>query len=394
MGVWEEDMTSELLETFNGNILVGFIVSVIVIASYTNLKETQQMLLIYLLTFGLAVFKVIRIRFCIILLLIATIVFIEALTDDKEKLEMLSSGWCKTLDYVYLMLVQYRILVFVLSLVLLYLSHICEDVWTYIFLILSIISLVICEHLVVTQPFKVKTISELLIPFNTYPYYLYHYDDNMRIRYEMVSLFEDKTFFLRENSYSVFSLEYLQLKSFRGVLKKAFSQIRNNRQTGGSNLIIKSLLSRGYSTPEMQLVRTIGVVRGYDKHKYLRKIYEIFYSRILFSSLKKYQVDNSGPSVKHFREYILDIYLKNVLISVNEKRIPKLNSIFADPENVQYWPMEGLFVACLGLSQRYVNEYQIGLYYDVIEKYKLDINIIYEYAQLIENDEKIPCVKL
>ena len=47
-------------EMFAGNLLVGFILSVIIISSYSDLEENQQMFLVYLLTYGLAFFKLRR----------------------------------------------------------------------------------------------------------------------------------------------------------------------------------------------------------------------------------------------------------------------------------------------------------------------------------------------
>ena len=142
----------------------------------------------------------------------------------------------------------------------------------------------------------------------------------------------------------------------------------------------------------MQLIRTIGVVRGYDKHKITRKVYEIVYSHIFFSSLRQYQVDNSGPTLEHFREYILDIYLKNVLTKINGRRFTTLNSAFDNPNSVETWPLEGLFIACLGLSFRQINSDNIKLYSDVVDFFHLDTTKMFNYATMVERGEKIPCL--
>ena len=161
--------------------------------------------------------------------------------------------------------------------------------------------------------------------------------------------------------------------------------------SGTIGLIKKIKNGRGYSTPEMQLIRTIGVERGYEKHKYARKLFEIVYSHILFSSLRQYQRDNSGPGLAHFRQYILDVYLKNVLTKVNDRRISKLNTIFENPKDVSVWPMEALFVACLGLSFRPIIDSQIYTYEYVISKYNLDVDKIRKYARMVDENKPIPC---
>ncbi len=380
-------------ELFAGNLLVGFIISVIIIASYSNLEENQHMFLVYLLTYGLAFFKIASIHISIVMFLAASFIFIEYLTVDKMKLELVTSFWNKLIDFLYLIIIQFRAYLFAISMFFLFHSHVSNGPVSTLLLVLSVGCIVLCEHLVITQPFKTKNITGLSAPFNKYPFYSYNWSEEVVKRYQLLCLFEDKSYLHRKKSYSILSSEYLsQTHAFKKIFGLICKTIRRRKR---SKTTLKSIRAafyrRGFSTPEMQLIRTIGVVRGYDKHKITRKIYEIVYSHIFFSSLKQYQIDNSGPDLEHYREYILDIYLKSVLTKINGHRFTTLNSIFENPDSVESWPLEGLFVACLGLSFRPVDFDNIALYHDVIDLFDLDISKIFEYAKIVEQRKKIPC---
>lgn len=377
---------------FGNNIWVAFLVSVIIIISYSNLKQNQQMLLIYLLTFGSAFFRVMRIYSCFILFFVSTYIFIEYLTDDRPKLELVVSIRLKIMDYLFLLFSQFHIFWFFVAMACLFVAHISFGVLFYIALVFSFLTLYCCIHNTATQPFKIKSFSQMIQPFVELPYYLFHWTEEAEKRYQLLCEFEDRTFLKRQKSYSIFSAEYISMSGSKVKIKNLLrSNLRKNGR-GTISLIKKIKSGRGYSTPEMQLIRTIGVERGYEKHKYARKLFEIVYSHILFSSLRQYQRDNSGPGLAHFRQYILDVYLKNVLTKINDRRISKLNTIFEKPKDVSVWPMEALFVACLGLSFRPIVDSQIYSYENVISKYNLDINKIRKYARMVDENKSIPCL--
>ena len=352
------------------------------------------MFLVYLLTYGLAFFKIASIHVSIVMFLVASFIFIEYLTTDKMKLELVTSFWNKLLDYLYLIIIQLRAYLFAISIFFLFLSHVSGKPFSVLLLIPSIVFIVLCEHFVITQPFKTKNITGLSVPFSKHPFYSYKWSEEAAIRYQLLCLFEDKTYLTRKKSYSIMSEEYLKqaqvIKKIRILLRrKRRNKTRNTRVS--FNYLRAAFYRRGYSTPEMQLIRTVGVIRGYDKHRITRKIYEIIYSHVFFSSLRQYQVDNSGPALVHFREFILDTYMKNVLTIINGHRFTTFNSVFENQNSIETWPLEGLFIACLGLNFRPVTWSNIMLYYDIVEKYKLNPQKMFEYARLIEQGKKIPC---
>ena len=137
---------------------------------------------------------------------------------------------------------------------------------------------------------------------------------------------------------------------------------------------------RGYSTPEMQLLRTVGVLRGYDKYKISRKVFEIVYSRIVFSSLKEYHKANTYLALTHYRQYLLSVYFQTVMTKINGYRCTPLSSAFKNPDDISTWSMNGLFAACLGLSFRKVSEENFALFRGIVENFGLDTARIRELS--------------
>lgn len=131
------------------------------------------------------------------------------------------------------------------------------------------------------------------------------------------------------------------------------------------------MAKRGYSTPEMQLIRTIGIERGYDKYKISRKAFEVIYGKIFFASFKEYHRANTYLELDHYRHYLLYTYVQTVMTKIKGVRCSPLSSAFINSD-IRNWSMEGLFIACLGLSFRRVNDKNLLLYGEIIARFGLD----------------------
>ena len=365
-------------ELFSSNLFAIYIIACIAVISYTNFKENQRMFLLYLFTYAIAFFEIFRISASVILLLLITFVFLEYLTEDIKKLILVTNLVYKVYDYGFMMLFQYHFFWIFLAFALLHLSHYPSP---YQILIkgASIVPLFIGAHLAISQPFKIKSITEMCQVFEVYPPYQFVYREEMQEKFDLLCAIEDKTYFQRTDSYSCVSLEYLKcflknhgFPSFY-FFRKTFARVSTPRKLYRAS---SRLFKRGYSTPEMQLLRTIGILRGYDKYKVQRKIFEILYSKIIFSSLKEYHKANTYLAFEHFRHYLLYIYFQTVLTKINGHNCMPLSSAFCNPEDVSHWSMDGLFVACLGLSFRKVSDFQLTLFGNLIDHFHLNIQHI------------------
>lgn len=366
---------------FDNNLSVIFVIASVAVISYSNFRENQRMFLLYLLTYATAWLEIFHIHVSILLLLLATFVFLEYLSGDEKKLELFVKIRWKFLDYFYMMVFQFHILEVLASFLLLYFSKgfEAEPVWRGIFLGLSLLAFFLGEHLTISQPYKTKSVTEISDVFEKRPVYSFNYDESMRDRFDLICAFEDASYFCRSRSYSCFSLEYLKTiisrLGFEGLCRRCLTRLRLSELKRGG------LFSRGYSTPEMQLIRTLGVARGYDSHKFQRKAFEIVYSYVFFSSLKFYHEANSFLELRRYREYILYIYLHTVLTKIKGKRYFPLSSVFADPEDIGGWSLEGLFIACLGLSFRQVTPEAFERYAGIIDRFSLDKEKILRLSQ-------------
>lgn len=367
-------------ELFSSNLFAIYIIACIAVITYTNFKENQRMFLLYLFTYATAFFEIFRISASTILLLLITFIFLEYLTEDTKKLTLITNIVYKIYDYTFMMFFQYHFFWILLSFIILHLSHYPSDYQTLLKGV-SILPLFWGAHLAISQPFKIKSITDMCQVFETHPPYKFEYREEMQEKFDLLCAFEDKTYFQRKDSYSCISFEYIRffLKNHGfpkfNFFKKALSNISTPQKL---YRVGARLFKRGYSTPEMQLLRTIGILRGYDKYKIRRKIFEILYSKIVFSSLKEYHKANTYLALDHYRHYLLYVYFQTVMTKINGRKCTPLSSAFNNQSDISNWSMNGLFVACLGLSFREVSDYHLALFSDIIDDFGLSITRIKE----------------
>ena len=373
-------------ELFSSNLFAIYIIACIAVISYTNFIENQRMFLLYLFTYATAFFEIFDITASVVMLVLITVVFLEYLTEDTKKLTLVTNLFYKLSDYLFMMFFQYHFFWILISFAILGVSQqSCLQDYHYLVKAISILPLFIGAHLSISQPFKIKTVTDICQVFEKYPPYLFDYREKMQPRFNMLCAFEDKTYFQRQNSYSCLSFEYLVCFSKRHkfpkpvFFKAVFSKAPKSQK---STRIRTRFFNRGYSTPEMQLLRTIGIVRGYEKHKMQRKVFEVIYSKIIFSSLKEYHQANTYLAMDHYRHYLLDVYFKTVMTKINDIKCTPLASAFENENDISNWSMNGLFVACLGLSFREVSDFTLTLYADIIKDYGLSTEQIKKLASM------------
>ena len=114
------------MELFGNNFFAIFLITVIVIISYSNFEENQHIFLIYLFTYAAAAMQIFRIRICLCLLLVSTFFYLEYLSSDKIKLEIITKFHFKIADYLYLLFIQYHFLLVFLSFVVLHIGNLHE----------------------------------------------------------------------------------------------------------------------------------------------------------------------------------------------------------------------------------------------------------------------------
>ena len=95
-------------ELFGGNLFVIYFIACVAVISYCNFRENQRMFLLYLFTYAAVFFRIFRVSAGLALLFLATFVFLEYLSEDTQKLELIVRLRYKLYDYLFMMLFQYH----------------------------------------------------------------------------------------------------------------------------------------------------------------------------------------------------------------------------------------------------------------------------------------------
>lgn len=267
-------------ELFNGNIVLIFFFAMVAIYNYSDLKEYQRIAIIYITVYSLTIINVITVKMALTLLAITMFCFLEILTSDETKFKILVNPFYKLIDCMYLSFSQYGFFEMIIAIIL------CKKNFVYIFpwgkivfLGLSAILFIIAITIILQQKFVVNTFSDMYKLFATYPINRVDFNDKLNEACNILISIEDKYYFDRKG-YTFFALDILnRILKEKLVIYNRLGKIKYVCQI--SKRFIGNVVSenRGYSTIPMQLIRSLGIKRGYN-YKYRRKVFELIYSRL------------------------------------------------------------------------------------------------------------------
>lgn len=374
---------------FGNNLFFLYIFASITIMNYSKMTENQKIIIMYLLTFGLAVLKISSVKECLMYLILVTCFYLEFLSEDTVKIKFVKKLRYKILDYLFLMFVQYKFLLFFLTLTLtsvrfqalvsrnLKLDLNISSILDYI----SIVFFFLTIFEVSKEKFKMKSFSDILTkdfvpPINEsdlLPYNVY-----FQILIEM----EDKTYYLREKSYNFFSIDFIHIK-----IKQYREQMKNEKISQKiKKYVYVSQVIRGYSTIEMQLIRTVALESGYNM-KITRKIFEILYTNIIFKSMNEYYQTNHYVNNDKFKEYLLSIYVSKVRTNISGVVYSNMTKYLS--KDIEDWTKEKFYIACLGLPYQEFSDYYVyGLYRNILNNLDIDEEKIRYELELVSESKK------
>lgn len=311
-----------------------------------------------------------------------------------------------------------------------------------VLLIISILLLFIGIYQMFNNSVELKDFQQINQKFSEYPYYLLPLSDEKKRdtlfkKLELVADIEDYTFFTRKNSYCSFSLEFIKAVMCKKKLKKNIEKkgvsgwiykiwwraiyfftvenflvfVKNKHEMRTLKKFIRRIYKkisieiiqkleqskkiikrcfRGYSTIEMQLIRILAYKKGLKMGKpqnlrdayliFTRKIYEIIYAPMFFSGLKEYLMISKKSDF--YRYYLVYIYLHTVQTTLNGRTFAPLDKVFRDVDVID-WPKEALFVIVLGLNNLKITQERVDVYVDIIIKYQLNKELIYQLIACI-----------
>ena len=377
--------------------------------SYENTKE--KILISYLFLLLLKYFQLISIKFIVIFLVIFSFIYLEIISMDIKDKQLLQRFDYYIIDYIYKMIFKYHFIGYLLS--LLVISNYSNKLFTEIleningYYILGLISMLIYLYVlskVLSNKFNTLSLSEIeeqmkkILPFEGY-----RLDKRLEDFSKILTFYEDKSYFNRGESHNLFSISFLKYK---------YNRVKSNRKNKIYKIkiigeILKHIVTillvlyytikfliincinfikaffykfisrknkikyirsyvRGYSTIEMQLIRTLALKDGYNC-TIQRKVYELIYSNIFFKSLHKKYLYYRYFNINYFKYYLIHLYILNAPTFINGIRHDSIEKLFKERKNILEITNEEFFIYCLGLAGRQITRNLINKYYSPVK---------------------------
>lgn len=338
-------------------------------------ERFKVIVLMYLITFLTNILNIVPTLESYVILVIALFLQIEFFEDNFKK--VIITNWLeKIIDFAYILISEYSFVCFTLSLILSseYVNRIFDGRAKNLLYSISIVIFCFACNEASSQKYVVRTYDEIKKKIDSikgYRQFLVH--EKEIVDPYCVLCVEDANFFEREDRYSFANTFYLKKRYFEKLWDFLLRLFRNKNKINN----VKRVL-RGYSTIEMQLLRTLAIKEGYD-YFIRRKVFEILYAQLFWKNLKNYY-KKCGCSVKVYKDYLLYLYLRIApcLNRGQEKRVSKV--IRARDEILEY-TREELFVLALCFSGKVKRDNIMIIYEDLIDTLDLDVD---EVSRIIE----------
>lgn len=374
---------------------------ILLIISLKDVKLSQNLKVgvLYLASFIMTLAGWIEVWLGVAFLLLASFLVLEVFTDDPEKKTLFNFAY-KLIDCLYRLIVEYYLCLYLLSIIVMFignslvvscqnspfnnslLNDICADTSTFSASIVILATILVASSLlcITRMKFETKNITNIIHELSLNDIY-YIPTETMRTKFAMLVAFEDRTFFSRaENSHTILSPTIA-----KGALKYiTVHQVLHPFRT------LKKIFSRGYGTIEMQLIRSVGVLHGYDRCKIRRKFFEIIYSTLIFNSYHQRFSEYNGDS-NQYRAWILWCYIQKVPVRFRRRFFPINSSTTSQQifgKSFEDLTLEEFFVWCLSLEFfAMIGPKTINRREDIIIEYSLkhdDINSALAKAYNVE----------
>jgi len=231
----------------------------------------------------------------------------EVFINDEKKLHLFNFLE-KIFDYFYRIAIEDMVYFPLLSSITFELSRRSEYASFSGYLVFaSCLIFLVGSFSVIREKFSVKSIDDMYAKLSK-RYWKNDRSSAMRAKYRMLCEIEDASFYERRAGfYNLVSFSIIK-RGLRHLKPKVFMKpIRYSRH----------FLTRGHSTIEMQLIRTIGVNTGYERCLVRRKIFEMVFSSLLFNCLRREFACGKYDNLQ-FRDWIIENYLYNASIKLGE----------------------------------------------------------------------------
>lgn len=343
-------------------------------------EKYKKIILMYIITYIANVMDIVPTPQSYLILLFALFVELE-FWEDRFKTQIIRNVFEKMLDFLFTMITQYALFSFTLSLVLSskWFTDLFNEKLRVVALLMSGFFMYISCRNTASQKFKIYSFTEIKRRIDAIEKYRTFLQREKVINdAECILAIEDRSYFDRGEKYTFFNTYYLSSRHWKKIvnmLKKFFSS-RNKKKS------IKRFV-RGYSTIEMQLLRTLAIEEGYSCI-FRRKIFEILYAKLFWKNLKVYY-KNCECDTSYFKDYLLFLYMQaaQCLNRGAEKKL--VDVIGKKRKNILDYTKEELFVLTLCFSGKIKRDYVLEIYQEVMWMNNLDEERVNELVRKLNN---------
>ncbi len=383
-----------------------------------------KFIILYVFLYVISLFQIVDIKIIYLIFLVISFAFLEIIFLDSFAKKIILKKRYYIYDYFYKIIFEYKVLYFFIAIFII--SNFCKsfvkkvplvnDLYLflvekinfnfgkYLLIFISIGLMLKCIIRISNNRFKTMSFEQISKEMDTVlPFSNFSISSTLKDFSKILIYKEDRSFLERKNSYNWISYEFIKYRIKRiykssdkfGSCKfkilgsflhniyfliclfdkflilicdtiKFVSQIVVKVIIGRKN--IKNYL-RGYSTIEMQLIRTIAVKDGYATNIYQRKAYEFIYSNIYFDSLKSYYIYHVYENIQYYKYYLINLYILIAPVEINGKKYTSILSLF-DKKDIFDISLEEFYIWTLGLSHRKINDRILDG--DIVRSYRMD----------------------
>ena len=386
-------------------------------------KIREKFLLSYLFFISLKLLNLVSWNFIVIFSFVFYFAFLEFIYEPHDNNDFKFYRLDFYLyDYLYKLFFNYHYLGFLLS--LFFVCYRVKEILGVFSYFLGLLSFFYTMSVILTNHFQTLSMTELRNKMNSIlSFDGYWHDKRIEDFAKILCYYEDRTYFDRNDAYNLLSFNFFKYKYFIifnklnhpiysnkyygialkyvvafmisirrafviiwGIISNALKKIYFSFHKRQKIYSIRSLI-RGYSTIEMQLIRTLALKDSY-RYTFQRKVYEYIYSTVYFSSLKKHFIHSHYTNMSEYKYYVLHLYILSAPTFINNAMYSNIFSLFKFRDDVLEITNEEFFIFCLGLANRRIQPSYMSSYSCPI---KLDKKLLdYFCRDILDKEKKLP----
>ena len=431
-------MIESIIQIVKNDVVIIFLLMLFTLFYKLEISKDKlsiKICILNLVIYLLGLLNVYDIKLMLLLYITTTFLYLQIFTIDSFRKKYIKNFFLVILDYIYKIVFEYGFIYLLISLFLVstsfeniikfyihYLNiNISSEYHNILYILLYITSgIFLIKSIICLQSEEFKTLKdiEILTKMNKIlPFEEFELNTKLILFSNLLIYKEDKSYFIRENSYNWLGFNFIKYrirrflsygtkykacnikyigkiihifiiiyhfiykileiiyKIIRRICKFIKYKFHNIFKPNESKKYL-NLIPRGYSTIEMQLIRTLAVTDGYTTHKYRRKVYELFYSTIFFTALKYYYGYynfNNYYYKYRYKYYLIYIYIHVAPVNINGRNYKNILELYKK-ESIYDITNEEFFIWTMGLSHHRIDYYLLD--YKIVKWAGLDKKIL------------------